>query len=136
MKTDQPKDTTTRNRATAMDMGMRLQLDPSVNCDRRTVPGKGDRSRETRFLRMICRALQEYGMIVADGTGDRGLILAMEHTRTAGWGAIVGQERFGNYSYLVRNDESSEDGSRAGAHGGHPVGPVPGAQEERFPADR
>ena len=40
-------------------------------------------ARETRFLRMICRALQEYGMIVADGTGDRGLILMMEHSRTS-----------------------------------------------------
>ncbi len=61
IKTDQPKGTTTRNPRTAMDMGMRLQLDPAVDCDRRTVPGESDRSRETRFLRMICRALQEYG---------------------------------------------------------------------------
>jgi hypothetical protein len=120
VKTDQPKDTATRNPATAMDMGMRLQLDPAVECDRRTVPGKGDRSRETRFLRVICRALQEYGMIVADGTGDRGLILMMEHSRTAGWGRIVGEERFGNYSYLVRNEESTEDGLERGPTAGIP----------------
>jgi hypothetical protein len=136
VKTDQPKDTTTRNPATAMDMGMRLQLDPAVDCDRRTVPGKGDRSRETRFLRMVCRALQDYGMIVADGTGDRGLILMMEHTRTAGWEAIVGQERFGNYSYLVRNDESSEDGLGRGPTAGIPWDRFRVLKRSAFPADR
>ena len=96
------------------------------------MPGKSDGSRETRLLRMICRALQEYGMIAVDRTGDRGLILMMEHGRTADWDAIVGEERFGTYSHLVRNDDSTEDGvSRP--DGGHPMGPVPGAQDERLP---
>ena len=34
--------------------GHEAQLDPSVDCESRTVPGKSDGSRETR-LRMICR---------------------------------------------------------------------------------
>ena len=78
-KTDQPNGTSTRNAATAMDMGMRLQLDPAVNCAARTVPGKADSSPETRYLRMLCTTLQRYGMIAVDGTGDRGLMLMMEH---------------------------------------------------------
>ena len=35
-----------------MDMGMRLQLDPTLDCGTRTVPGKADSSTETRFLRI------------------------------------------------------------------------------------
>ncbi len=120
VKTDQPKNTTTRNPRTAMDMGMRLQLDPSVDCGRRTVPGKPDASPETRLLRMICRALQEYGMIAVDGTGDRGLILMMENTRTARWDRIVGEERFGTYSHLIRNEDSTRDGLGRGPTAGIP----------------
>jgi hypothetical protein len=101
--TDQPNDTVTRDPASAMDMGMRLQLDPTVDCDTRTVPGKADRSRETRFLRMICRALQRYGMIAVDGTSEDGLVLMMEHDATAGWEELVGEERFGGYGWLVRD---------------------------------
>ena len=136
IKSDQPNNTTTRNPRTAMDMGMRLQLDPSVDCDRRTVAGRSDRSRETRLLRMICRALQEYGMIVVDGTGDRGLILMMEHGRTAGWEAIVGEERFGTYSHLVRTADSTQDGVSRGRTAGIPWDRFRVLKKSVFPADR
>ena len=136
IKTDQPNDTTTRNPRTAMDMGMRLQLDPSVNCESRTVAGKSDDSRETRLLRMICRALQEYGMIAVNGTGDRGLILMMEHGRTAGWKAIVGEERFGTYSHLVRNADSTEDGVSRGRTAGIPWDRFRVLKNSVFRADR
>jgi hypothetical protein len=136
VKTDQPKGTTTRNSRTAMDMGMRLQLDPSVDCDRRTVPGESDRSPETRLLRMICRALQEYGMIAVDGTGDRGLILMMENTRTGGWDRLIGPARFGTYSHLIRNEDSTRDGLERGPTAGIPWDRFRVLKRGVFPADR
>ena len=118
IKTDQPNGTSTRNPATAMDMGMRLQLDPSVNCQARTVPGKADGSLETRYLRMLCTALQRYGMIAVDGTGDRGLMLMMEHDKTAPWASVVGTPLYGSYGYLIRDADSPSDGlSRNGTSG-------------------
>ncbi len=110
IKTDQPKDTQTRDPASAIDMGTRLQLDPSVDCDARTVPGAPADGRETQFLRMICHALQEYGMIAADGTSEDGLILMMENSETADWPDIVGPERYESYSWIVRDEESGSDG--------------------------
>ena len=109
-KTDQPNGTSTRNAATAMDMGMRLQLDPAVNCAARTVPGKADSSPETRYLRMLCTTLQRYGMIAVDGTGDRGLMLMMEHDKTAPWTSVVGAPLYGSYGYLIRDKDSPADG--------------------------
>lgn len=110
IKTDQPNDTQTRDPASAIDMGTRLQLDPGVDCDTRTVPGKPADGRETQLLRMICRSLQEYGMIAVDGTSEDGLILMMENSETAGWPAIVGPERFESYSWIVRDEASGSDG--------------------------
>ena len=55
----------------------------------RTVPGEPAKGRETQFLRMICRALQDYGMIAVDGTTEDGLILMMENSETADWPEIV-----------------------------------------------
>ena len=89
---------------------MRLQLDPAVDCQARTVPGKADSSPETRYLRMVCTALQRYGMIAVDGTGDRGLLLMMEHSQTAPWTSLVGTPVFGSYGYLVRDKDSPPDG--------------------------
>ncbi len=59
-------------------------------------------------------------MIAVDGTADRLLVLMMEHTRTAGWEAIVGEERFGSHSRLIRNSESSHDGLSRGPTAGIP----------------
>jgi len=120
IKTDQPKNTTTRDPATAMDMGMRLQLDPSVDCDARTVPGESDTSAATAYLRMICHALQDYGMIAVDGTGDRGLALMMEDSTTADWPAILGDERFGSYSWIVRDEATPDDHLSRDASSGIP----------------
>jgi len=119
-KTDQPNGTSTRNPATAMDMGMRLQLDPAVNCAARTVPGKADSSPETRYLRMLCTTLQRYGMIAVDGTGDRGLMLMMEHDKTAPWTSVVGAPLYGSYGYLIRDKDSPSDGLSRSATSGIP----------------
>jgi hypothetical protein len=109
-KTDQPNGTTTRDATSAMDMGMRLQLDRGVDCGARTVPGEPDTSAETRYLRMVCTALQDYGMIAVDGTGDRGLMLQMENSATAPWSSLVGATLSGSYGYLIRDRDSPSDG--------------------------
>lgn len=107
-RTDQPKGTSTRNPATAMDMGMRLQLDPAVNCETRTVPGRP--GLETAFLRQVCHALQDYGMIAVDGSSDRVILLMMENSATANWDAVVGPTFNGSYGYIVRSKGSPDDG--------------------------
>ena len=120
IKTDQPKGTTTRNPATAMEMGMRLQLDPSLDCDTRTVAGYSNQSNETRTLRIVCRALQRYGMIAVDGTSDRNLVLMMEHQSTAGWDSVIGAARYGSYGHLIRDVTSPSDGLKRDANSGIP----------------
>ncbi len=109
-KTDQPNGTTTRDPQSAMDMGMRLQLDPSVDCAARTVPGAGPASAQTRLLRMVCVALQRYGMIAVDGTEDRGLLFQMENQETAPWSGIAGPTFANSYGYLLRDRDSPSDG--------------------------
>ena len=103
IKSDQPKGTSTRDPASAMDMGMRLQLDPAVNCDARTVPGQAATSGQTRYLRMICHALQTYGMIAVDGTGTGGILFQAENDATANWSSIVGPTVNGSYGYILRD---------------------------------
>jgi hypothetical protein len=120
VKTDQPNGTSTRNPATAMDMGMRFQLDPSVNCATRTVGGRSDSSLETRYLRIICKALQDYGMIVMDGTGDRLLAFQMEDEATADWPSIIGTQHNGGWGWLLRDQTSPADGVSRDASSGIP----------------
>lgn len=97
-----------------MEMGMRLQLDPAVDCDARTVPAKNsthDVSEETRLLRMFCKALQRYGMIVLDGTTTNGLLFYAEDERTANWQSVLGTPYdFGNYSFAIRDKDTPSDG--------------------------
>jgi hypothetical protein len=119
-KTDQPNGTTTRDPQSAMDMGMRLQLDPAVDCAARTVPGKSAASPETRYLRMVCVALQRYGMIAIDGTVDRGVLFQMESQETAPWSSIVGATSSGSYGYLLRDADSPGDGLARGDTSGIP----------------
>ena len=52
-------------------------------------------------------------MIAVDGTGDRGLTLMMEDSTTADWPAILGDERFGSYSWIVRDAATPATISRA-----------------------
>lgn len=96
-----------------MDMGMRLQLDPAVRCDRRRAPappGRESTARETRYLRIVCRTLQRYGMVVMDGTGADGLVIYMENDLTARWSPLVGEQRFGSYGWIFRDRTSPDDG--------------------------
>jgi hypothetical protein len=122
IKSDQPKGTSTRNPATAIEMGMRLQLDPSVNCAARTVPGKADSSPETRYLRIICKALQDYGMMPMDGTGNRLLFFHMEDESTAPWSSIIGSKFNGTWGYLLRDKTTPADGLSRNDTSGIPWG--------------
>lgn len=129
VRTDQPHpqcsgDTGVTPDGMRMDMGMRLQLDPSVKCARRTVPGAPGRStsRETRFLRIVCRALQRYGMIMMDGAGPDAVVLYMENDRTAGWGRIVGSPLYGSYGWILRDQSTPDDGLARSATSGIPWG--------------
>lgn len=119
-RTDQPKGCATEDAPSAMEMGMRLQLSATVDCDARTVPGKSATSLETRFLRMICHALQDYGMIMIDGTQPKGLLLMMEGKATASWSSLVGAELYGSYGYLLRDKDTPPDGLTRGPSDGIP----------------
>jgi hypothetical protein len=99
---------------------MRLQLDRSVNCATRTVPRRSASSGATRFLRTLCRSLQDYGMIVLDGTSDRGVLLEMEDGATAGWSRILGPTNNGSYSFIVRDRTTPGDGLSRNANSGIP----------------
>jgi hypothetical protein len=121
VKSDQPRGYT-RDPAGAMQMGMRLQLDPRVRCDRRTVPGRADTSRQTRFLRILCRALQTHGMIVLDGTSTGNVLFQMENEGTASWRRIIGDTHNGSYGYIVRHRGTPGDGLARNATSGIPWG--------------
>ena len=79
---------------------------------------------------MVCVALQDYGMIVIDGTADRGLLFQMEDDRTAHWRGLVGEMRFGSYGWIVRDAGTPSDGLVPGRHLRDPLAPPPrpGAQ--------
>jgi hypothetical protein len=111
-KTDQPKNCTETPapEQERMDMGMRLQLDSAVDCEARTAPGKDESSLETRFVRIFCRALQDYGMIMLDGTGPGGLVIYLEHQETAHWDTVLGEEAWESYGYLLRDADTPDDG--------------------------
>lgn len=96
-----------------VEMGMRLRLDPRVDCDARRAPQLGSRSatvRGTAFVRTMCRALQRYGMVILDGTRPDGLALYLESNTTARWDRLIGPPRFGAYSHLLRDETSPDDG--------------------------
>jgi len=104
----------------AMQMGMRLQLARSVDCAKRTVPGRSSTSGATRFLRTVCRTLQDYGMIVLDGTSDRNVLVEMEDGSTAGWSRILGPTNNGSYSFIVRDRTTPGDGLSRNSTSGIP----------------
>jgi hypothetical protein len=125
-KTDQPHpicgDQNDPTGAGSMEMGMRLQLDPSVDCDARTtpVPRGTEGELETRFLRMLCHAMQDYGMVMLDGTGPGGLVIYMENELTADWAPKIGLELYDSYSYIVRDQTTPDDGLARGPTDGIP----------------
>lgn len=104
-----------------VDMGTRLRLPASVDCDRRlapVAPGRTESTRETRFLRILCRGIQEYGLIVLDGAPADRIVIYMENDETADWEPVAGQPLYGSYGYVVRDSTTPSDGlTRDSRHG-------------------
>ncbi len=95
--------------------GLRLQLSPSVDCAARTVPFADPGGRDALLLHEICRALQVYGMIIVDGSGDPNLYgLFMEQGTdtggTANWDAILNRPPGGLWGNIIRDVNASDTG--------------------------
>jgi hypothetical protein len=121
--------------------GVRLQLSPSVNCATRTVPFADPGGRDTAFLRDICRALQVYGMIIVDGSGDPDLYgLFMEQGAdsggTADWSAILNRPPGGLWGNIIRdvNASATGDGVQRNASTGIPWSEMRVLRTSVFPA--
>ncbi len=98
-----------------IDMGMRLQLDPAVDCAARTVPGRDPSGPETRMLRMVCRALQRYGVVIVDGSGQANryaLLMELDasHGGTVDWSALGGDPPGGYWGNLIRDELADQTG--------------------------
>ena len=103
-----------------MDMGMRLQLDATVDCAARTVPGKDAGAPETRFLGVVCAALQRFGALVLAGSDTPDDVgLALEHAATASWANVAGGPVDGDYGWVLR-DQAAGDGVTRGPTDGIP----------------
>lgn len=123
-KTDQPHPSvncsaysgvTTARKA---QMGMCLRLNSSVDCDARTIAGYANDSPETRLLRMICHAAQDYGIYILDGTSAGNWCMYAEANASAGWTTTHGMDApFGSLSYIIRDQET---GGGSGATRGLP----------------
>lgn len=101
-KSDQPHPSVapggTRNPASAVDMGMRVQLDPTLNPDDYAGPLTG---LNRAAHRAIFRALQVYGGIFVDGTGT-GISVNLESVTDAA--TYLGPDNgFGSWSHLLRD---------------------------------
>ena len=99
--------------------GLRLQLSPTVDCATRTVPFADPGGKDTRFLREICRALQVYGMILTDGSGDPGLYsLFMEQgteaNGTTDWNGILNRPPGGLWGNIIRDVNANAAGDNDG----------------------
>lgn len=103
-----------------IEMGMRLRLDPALTdgeLQARTVPGDDPKCR--RLLRMICRALRDYGAIVVDGVAEPdlyGLLMESEVSVAGrypgGWRALAGTPAGGYWGNVVRNAFADATGDR------------------------
>lgn len=71
--------------------GARLQLDPELSAEDFDAWGL------SREARVIARALQEYGMILTDGSGHPKI--SVEYQATAGWGALLDKDIVRNIPY-------------------------------------
>lgn len=124
VKTDQPHPSCSSSNPSSpssIEMGSILQLDKSIDCNSRTVPTKPSGSKETQILRMVCKAMQDYGVIMLDGTGaGGGANFYMEDNQTAGWN--LDDKGKGNYGWIFRPPYYSSDGiSRNGSSDGIPL---------------
>ncbi|MEJ7728755.1 MAG: hypothetical protein WKG00_06025 [Polyangiaceae bacterium] len=105
-----------------MDMGMRLQLAATVDCQARTVPGKDAAAAETRFLRVVCAALQRFGALVLAGSDTPDDVgVALEHAATGDWANVAGEPIDADHGWVLR-DQAAGDGMTRGPTDGIPWG--------------
>ena len=92
--------------------GMRLQLDPSVDCSSRTVPFADPTGKDTRFLREICRTLQTYGMIMTDGSSNYALMMELDSADggTANWSSILAPPPSNLWGNVIRDQTADLTG--------------------------
>jgi hypothetical protein len=64
--------------------------------------------------------MQDYGMVMLDGTGPGGLVIYMENELTADWAPKIGLELYDSYSYIVRDQTTPDDGLARGPTDGIP----------------
>lgn len=121
-----PATSSDQNGSGPLQEGMRLQLDRSVNCDTRTVPFADPAGRDTRFLREICHALQNYGMIMTDGSSNYGLMMELDTSSggTANWSSILTPPPSGLWGNVIRDQTAdlTGDGVARNATTGIPWG--------------
>lgn len=108
-----------------MAMGMRVRLDASVDCDSRTVPDN-PRIRESHalmvgFVQTLCHALQDYGFMPLDGTGDSHFVIYAEGSRSAHWSGVLGKrDPSSGYAWAIRDAATAPDGIIRSATDGIP----------------
>ncbi|KAJ3446998.1 hypothetical protein M0812_07802 [Anaeramoeba flamelloides] len=140
--TDQPKNCNDCENppctpSSAIEMGMRLRLKPSVDCDARTVPIREswdltveEQDKQKRFLKIYCTALRDYGMYVVDGAPSEAIVLMMESNHTANWEPLIGpSDPDTNWNFLVRDQQTPSDGFTRDSTSGIPWDQIQVVQE-------
>jgi CSLREA domain-containing protein len=109
----------------AVPMGSIFQLKPSVNCDGRTLPSDApnDGGKQLRFLKQLCRAFQDFGLMVSDGAGSN-LSIYLEADATANWRNSIGSPcpSSGSFGFIVRPSGSNCGTATSGGTDGIPWG--------------
>jgi hypothetical protein len=77
--------------------------------------------------------LQHYGLIMLDGTVPHGVVIYLEDEQTAGWLSIIGAERYDSFSYIVRDQDTPDDGLTRSATDGIPWGRLRVLETSVFP---
>ncbi len=55
----------------SIEMGYRFRLAANTDCDTRLGEWYPPTEQQTKFVRMMCRAVRDYGIILSDGAGHR-----------------------------------------------------------------
>jgi len=132
-----PATTSDQDGSGPLEEGMRLQLDPSVDCDTRTVPFADPTGRDTRFLHEICHALQTYGMIMTDGSSNYALMMELDTADggTADWSSILAPPPSSLWGNIIRDQTAdlTGDGVARNAATGIPWGQMRVLASSVFP---
>lgn len=105
VKTDQPKGCTTNAGTDGIEMGMILQLSKSLDCNLRTSPT--NLATDEKLIRMVCKAMQDYGAMISDGTGA-GAVFYMENDSTANWSSLGLSVQNGHLGNLFREPSGTK----------------------------